>query len=191
MVTFFERLFQNWNPLEDPERGVSEMDPWKSLLSNDDESDSLPLEVYHFQSSIANALKEDPFALLMLHVVLPPLRSAIVNEWLPREPEALLTFLDHWKWFLPSKLLNYVSQFLVFPKLKASVEDWNPCKEAVALHVWIHPWLPFMNQKLIQLYPIIIYKLLEALKVSHQRCLIRQEMAFSHGIHRTRVSACC
>ena len=108
-------------------------------------------------------------ALLLIHTVIPPLRSAIVNAWRPRQPEKLLEFLDLWKEIFPEKLMHYICRSLVFSKLKTAVDEWDPCKDAVPVHVWMHPWLPFMNQKLHQLYPTIIHKLIAALKVKQSQ----------------------
>ena len=98
--------------------------------------------------------------------MMPPLRSAIVNIWRPRDPEPLLTLLDLWRYLFPQQLMRYVCEALAFPKLKAEVERWEPRSDALPVHTWIHPWLIWMPAKLRQLYPAILHKLTAALQVS-------------------------
>ena len=65
------------------------------------------------------AAASDPYAQLVGAVVLPTLRSAVTNAWAPREPEALLAWLDLWQPLLPPALLRQILTTLVFPKVGA------------------------------------------------------------------------
>lgn len=47
------------------------------------------------------ATAEDPYARLFAETALPPLRSAVVNQWDPRDPEALLRCLEAYNHVLP------------------------------------------------------------------------------------------
>ena len=44
---------------------------------------------------------EDPYARLFAETVLPSLRSAVVNQWNPRDPEPLLRCLEAYNHVLP------------------------------------------------------------------------------------------
>ena len=47
------------------------------------------------------ATAEDPYARLFAETALPALRSAVVNQWNPREPEPLLRCLEAYDHVLP------------------------------------------------------------------------------------------
>jgi len=47
------------------------------------------------------------------------------------------------------------------------VEKWEPRTETVALHAWLHPWLPYLGTRMEELYPGIRFKLSTALQQWH------------------------
>ena len=65
----------------------------------------------------------NPYARLASAVLLPPLASAITNEWEPRNPEPLLRFMEAWAELLPPGLLRHILDNLVFPKVRP---PWLP-----------------------------------------------------------------
>eukprot|EP00210_Caulerpa_lentillifera_P005498 g5258.t1 len=157
IVLHFENLFHDWKPLlDDSGQRFEELRRWKMVLD--------------LSKTDADAESEDStnaYTQLIIHTLLPPLRATIVNEWNPKMPEVLLRLLEKWRPLIPTLVLQHVCQVLVYPKLKEAVEQWDPCQEKVALHVWIHPWLLLMNQQLMLLYPIIITKFINALQSWH------------------------
>jgi tuftelin-interacting protein 11 len=58
-------------------------------------------------------------------------------------------------------------QQLIFPRLEAEVEIWNPREDFMPVHAWLHPWLPFLKSRLESLYPQIRYKLGSCLQAWH------------------------
>ena len=45
------------------------------------------------------------------------------------------------------------------PKLTAAVDTWDPHRETVPIHAWLHPWLSLLGHRMEPLYPTIHYKL--------------------------------
>ena len=55
----------------------------------------------------------------------------------------------------------------VHVQLARAVEAWEPRSERVALHAWLHPWLPYLGSRMEDLYPSIRFKLSTALQQWH------------------------
>ena len=58
-----------------------------------------------------------PYARLINSVVLPPIASALTNEWEPRMPEPALQLLEEWQPALPASVYNHIVNDLVYPKV--------------------------------------------------------------------------
>ncbi len=53
---------------------------------------------------------------------------------------------------------------LIFPKIKDTVEQWNPLTDSVPVHFWLHPWLPVLGyERMSPLWKNIINKISNAL----------------------------
>ena len=52
-------------------------------------------------------------------------------------------------------------------QLCRAVEQWEPRTETVAVHAWLHPWLPYLGSRMDELYPNIRFKLSSALQQWH------------------------
>ena len=129
------------------------------------------------------ATAEDPYARLFAETALPPLRSAVVNQWNPRDPEALLCCLEAYTHVLPPAARVALLVRLVFckggrnpylctrhapqdssvlPKLMAAVDTWDPRTEPVPIHTWIHPWLPLLRVRCHMQHPCLSFLFLHS-----------------------------
>ncbi|KAK9812190.1 hypothetical protein WJX73_003418 [Symbiochloris irregularis] len=148
-----------WAPLQDPAHGAATFRAWRPLLEQEADQHAI------FQDQAADAFQ--PYARLVRAVIIPPLATAVTNQWEPRNPEPILLFLESWADLLPAAVLQHVLDSLVFPKLRRAVEAWEPRLETVPLHAWLHPWLPMLGPPLADLYPTIRFKLATALQQWH------------------------
>jgi len=161
-----------WSPLAEPEAIVLQMSKWKPLLEGDH-----PRYHHHHGNShsallpsadvLSLAASSDPYLRLICEVVLPPLRRELVGTWDPRDAAVLEKFIDVWEKVLPLPAFEYIMQHLVLPRLKRAVDAWDPTSDPIALHTWIHPWLPSLGGQLSELWPTVRFKFKSALEQWH------------------------
>ena len=92
------------------------------------------------------------------------LMRAISVKWDVRDPSQMISIFEGLQEiFTESKLSRLLNDFVML-RLKNEVSNWDPTKDIMPIHVWLHPWLPLLRDKLASLYPDIRYKLAKALK---------------------------
>ncbi|KAM7474285.1 hypothetical protein LguiB_021528 [Lonicera macranthoides] len=143
-LPLFIRIFQGWNPLLNPTHGLELVSLWKNLLQGEDYLD--------FDAA-------SPYARLFMEVVFPAVRISGTNTWQAKDPEPMLRFLESWERLLPPPVLQSILDNIVMPKLSGAVDSWDPRRETIAIHSWLHPWLPLLSQKLETFYLTIRIRL--------------------------------
>ena len=75
----------------------------------------------------------------------------------------MLHFLETWEKLLPALVLYNILDHIVMPKLTTIIDTWDPRRETVPMHAWLHPWILLLGQRMEPLYPTIFCKLGNAL----------------------------
>lgn len=109
-----------------------------------------------------------PYDALMYHTWLPKVRSFLVNEWDPLNYEPVIILFQTWAPLLSTWLYQHVINQYLFPKLLSCLEAWNPYPGIESFHLWIHPWLPFLMDRLDEFRPIIRSKLSSIVRICEQ-----------------------
>ncbi|GJT49694.1 septin and tuftelin-interacting protein 1 homolog 1 [Tanacetum coccineum] len=146
-LPLFSRLFKGWDPLIKPADHIDVISVWKDLLQGD-EIDS-------------------PYAKLFAEAVFRAVRRSSANSWQATNPEPLLHFLDIWERLMPHAALQKILDQIVMPKLLAAVNSWDPRTDTIPMHIWVHPWLPLVDQKHTTLYHTVQTKLESVLNEWH------------------------
>ncbi|KAK3280272.1 hypothetical protein CYMTET_11885 [Cymbomonas tetramitiformis] len=150
--------FAGWSPLAHPDYGVDLMSPWKGLLEDEGTRDAI------FSDPAAEG---DAYCRLVQHTVVANVRTCMLNQWEPRDPEPALKFFEAWERVLPLSIRHVLLEQLVMPKLQMAVDGWDPRQEQIPIHSWLHPWLPYLAQRLEPLYAPIRYRLATCLQQWH------------------------
>lgn len=136
--------FAAWEPFAiSSDALLSTLKPWRkafNLPSEDDESE---------QSSSAERVMT-AWESLLWHRWLPKVRSAINNDWDPREPYPAVHLLESWAPILPPFIRDNILDQLVLPKVMAAVETWNGKKsdgKPASLASFLFPWLPLLGER--------------------------------------------
>ncbi|KAI7842892.1 hypothetical protein COHA_003404 [Chlorella ohadii] len=151
-----------WSPLDQPGLPVASFAAWRPLLESESAQQGSVLS-----GTVGADLAADPYMRLVAELVLPPLRKELTNEWDPRDAARLERFVEAWEPLLPTSALAYIMESLVLPRLRLAVQGWDPLRDTVALHTWVHPWLPFLGAQMAELWPVIRFKFASALQAWH------------------------
>ncbi|XP_057669177.1 tuftelin-interacting protein 11 isoform X1 [Diorhabda carinulata] len=148
----------NWNPLIHPHQYTDVYGQWKEILERR----------FHQRGNLeGNKMGIQPYDNLIWHTWMPVMRTC-VSSWNPRDCDSLITLIDIWKPLLPQWILENVFTHLIMPRILKEVNNWNPVTDTIPIHVWIHPWIPLLDEKLqTSVYPVIQEKLGNALTNWH------------------------
>jgi len=89
------------------------------------------------------------------------------NEWSPRNPDPAIQLFSGWEKIIPKWMHDNITTQLILPKINSEIDLWNPQRDVQPIHLWIHPWLPYLHSSLQEMFRIIRYKLTIVLEKWH------------------------
>ncbi|KAJ3160011.1 hypothetical protein HDU86_001276 [Geranomyces michiganensis] len=177
LAPVMKRLLVDWDPLTDPTFAADVFRQWKQLLRFESGTESKRRGMdFDVQTRNMTAYEN-----MMYGIWLPKVRQAINNRWDPQQPEPAVALLEAWypptakakrhryvnvdeedtdgDRLLPSWLYYNILEQLILPKLTRSVDAWNPASDSIPIHVWLHPWLPHLDDRLDAIHTAVRHKL--------------------------------
>jgi tuftelin-interacting protein 11 len=137
----FKEAMLDWIPLQDPISVSVYLKPLGYMLGFGLEKDKA--------GEVTRKRSTSPYETLMYTLWLPNVRSTIINDWDPYDPDPLLSVIESWQSILPDFVLDSVVNTLVVRRLTSTLEAWNPrtsLKSKSPLpHTWVFPWLPYLS----------------------------------------------
>lgn len=58
----------------------------------------------------------------------------------------MLKLVEQSSELIPVDIINNVLENMILPKIQSEVEQWDPLTDLVPIHLWIHPWLPYLSE---------------------------------------------
>ena len=145
----FKSAMQDWKPFEDPTSVVPHLQRLRSMLGIAPESTSTELALQNGISYTKPPSKSTTHYETMVYTLwLPPIRSAITNDWDIYDSRPLTNLIDIWKPVLPPFILANVIDQLIVRRLSSAVAAWRPKRSRHGQpHEWIFPWLPYLDEQ--------------------------------------------
>lgn len=150
-------MFADWEPLDDPRYGVEDVTLWKGILDAHESSAQQTPSKGTFNC----------FQALLEQAVLPKLRSALLNQWQPLDPEPALALVESWEHIIPPQIKSALLVQCVLPKVHRCIENWKPSLVDASIHHWVHPWLIHMGDHMDPLFAAAKHRIAMALRDWH------------------------
>ncbi|KAF6221499.1 hypothetical protein HO133_002355 [Letharia lupina] len=154
----FKHEMQKWEPLKlsrEPKGGLPYLKRLQQVLIPQREF-STELALQDGDSySIPQTKSTTHYETMIYSLWLPPMRSAITNDWgVYQDSDALIDLLQAWKPVLPPFIWANVIDQLVAKRLTGAVAAWKPRNAQKSHrnssrppHVWLFPWLQYLDEQ--------------------------------------------
>lgn len=70
----------------------------------------------------------------------------LFRQWNCRDCNSMLKLIEQSSELIPSDIINHVLENMILPQIQLGVEQWDPLTDLVPIHLWIHPWLPYLSE---------------------------------------------
>ena len=150
----FRTSMSQWSPLEEPIGDSAHLDKLRLVLGIEAVSDDTTVALHNDTHTKLNQKRSTThYETMIYNFWLPPVRTAITQDWDPRDPTPLLRLVEAWKPVLPPFVLANVIDQSVVKRLADAVAAWNPMKShklkphAQPPHIWLFPWLQYLDDQ--------------------------------------------
>lgn len=149
----FKSSLQDWSPLQEPLHLVPYLQRLSHILGIKPRPTNTELALQNGASYTKPPSKSTTAYETMLYTLwLPPVRSAIINDWDPHDPTPLLALITAWQPLLPAFIPTSLLDNLIVQRLTTSLQSWQPHRSSRKHrsshqdpHTYIFPWLPLLS----------------------------------------------
>lgn len=68
------------------------------------------------------------------------------RRWECRNYNSMLKLVEQSAKLIPNDIIETVLENMILPKIQSEVDQWDPLTDLVPIHLWIHPWLPYLSK---------------------------------------------
>ncbi|KAI4215874.1 MAG: hypothetical protein LQ351_001862 [Letrouitia transgressa] len=148
----FKTAMHDWQPLEDPTNVSPYLARLQRMLGLQPSSNGADVALFNsnLASSTRNAKSTTPYETMLYTLFLPPIRSAITNDWDPIDASPLLALIQIWQSLLPAFIFTALTHNLIPTRLTTLLSAWKstrpPSKRhpQPSPHTYIFPWLSYL-----------------------------------------------
>ena len=148
---------ERWDVLNDVRHVAPYLHRLHDVLVSGTKADDAIVAAYDDGSALGRrrpSKATTPYETMIYRTWLPKVRSAIVNDWKVEHPTQLTALVDAWKDVLPPFVFANMLDRLIVGRLGEALAAWNPRpshrqeqKELRSPHVWLFPWLPYLDAR--------------------------------------------
>ncbi|MCJ1459804.1 hypothetical protein MMC28_010183 [Mycoblastus sanguinarius] len=150
----FKTAMQRWEPVQQPTSVLDFLQRLQHILGIRKESKNTEISLQNGITYTKSQSKSTTSYETMIYTLwLPPVRSAITNDWDVYDPDSLIELVKTWQPVLPSFVLANVIDQLVIRRLTDAVAAWKPrsaqkrSRHSEPPHVWLFPWLEYLDEQ--------------------------------------------
>ncbi|KAG9305078.1 hypothetical protein G9A89_007718 [Geosiphon pyriformis] len=168
ITPIIKKILVDWDPLKAPTFGLATFQKWRPLFKTNSNKNKSDFNGNRFSGPIKMSPSMTPYESMMYNIWLPKIRSTINNSWDTRNFDPVITLLENWNPpLLPIFIYDNILEQLIMPKLRNEIDNWNPKKDDRMIHLWLHPWLPILHERMEPLYITIRQKFSVELQAWH------------------------
>ena len=153
----FKHAMQKWEPLkasQEQDGGLLYLKRLQSVLIPQSEPKNELALLDETAYSVSQTKSTTHYETMIYSLWLPPMRSAITNDWdVYKGSDTLIDLLGAWKPVLPPFIWANVIDQLVAKRLADAVAAWKPRNaqkshrnSSMPPHVWLFPWLQYLDE---------------------------------------------
>ncbi|KAL8796231.1 MAG: hypothetical protein Q9195_001346 [Heterodermia aff. obscurata] len=170
---FFKKAMADWAPLQEPLYLVPYLQRLSHILGINSPSTNTDLALESDLSYTKPPSKSTTTYETMLYTLwLPPVCSAITNDWDPYDPSPLIALITSWQPILPAFILTSLIDNQIVQRLTTALQAWSPHRTSrknrstssnqIPPHTYIFAWLPYLSS--YQTSPTSTHGLLHSLR---------------------------
>ncbi|KAK4686900.1 tuftelin-interacting protein 11, partial [Tremellales sp. Uapishka_1] len=151
------RAFSNWQPFDiSSDILLASLKTWRMAYNLSSAEEDVVMVKDGVSRNGAKVLDEErvmtAWESLLWTLWMPKVRSAINNDWDASSPHVAVHLLESWESILPQFIRDNVLDQLILPKVKKTVESWDPRpsrsgKPPKSLAGIVFPWLPLLGDR--------------------------------------------